>query len=544
MIKKNQSVEIEITGITSEGNGVGRAENMAVFVPLTAVGDYARVKIVKVLKSYAFGILEEILRPSENRIEPDCPVFEKCGGCTFRHISYETELQIKNDFIKDAFKRIGGLNPDFEEITGCDETDYYRNKAQYPVSEQNGKAVCGFYSRRSHRIVPFTACRLQPEIFRQIVDSVIEYINENKIPAYNEEKHNGFIRHIYLRKGYHSDKIMLCIVVFNKSVTDRLKGLAVKISAEFPQIKSVLVNVNNQNTNVILGKENHLLYGSENITDIMCDNKILLSPMSFYQVNTCQAEKLYRIAEEYAELSGNETLLDLYCGAGTIGLSMYDKAKRLTGVEVIPQAIENAKTNAKINNIKNAEFICGDAGQIAFQLVDKGERPDVIIVDPPRKGCDKETLDAILKMSPERLVMISCNPATAARDCRILCDSGYVIRRIRGVDLFSRTGHVETVILLSQLKPDDVIHIDVELDELDTTASEMKPTYDDIKKYIMDKYNLKVSSLYISQIKRKNNLEVGESFNKPKSENTKQPNCPKEKADAIEDALRHFKVLR
>ena len=450
MIKKNQSVEIEITGITSEGNGVGRAENMAVFVPLTAVGDYARVKIVKVLKSYAFGILEEILRPSENRIEPDCPVFEKCGGCTFRHISYETELQIKNDFIKDAFKRIGGLNPDFEEITGCDETDYYRNKAQYPVSEQNRKAVCGFYSRRSHRIVPFTACRLQPEIFRQIVDSVIEYINENKIPAYNEEKHNGFIRHIYLRKGYHSDKIMLCIVVFNKSVTDRLKGLAVKISAEFPQIKSVLVNVNNQNTNVILGKENHLLYGSENITDIMCDNKILLSPMSFYQVNTCQAEKLYMIAEEYAELSNTDTLLDLYCGAGTIGLSMCDKVKCLTGVEVISQAIENAKANAKMNNINNAEFICGDAGQIASQLVSKGEKPDVIIVDPPRKGCDKETLDSILKMGPDRIVMISCNPATAARDCKVLCDEGYEIRRIRGVDLFARTGHVETVVLMSR----------------------------------------------------------------------------------------------
>ena len=452
MIKKNQSVEIEITGITAEGNGVGRAEGMAVFVPLTAVGDYVRVKIVKVLKSYAFGILEQVLKPSENRIESDCPVFEKCGGCIFRHISYQAELQIKNDFIKDAFKRIGGLNPDFEEIVGCDEPDYYRNKAQYPVAEQNGKAVCGFYSRRSHRIVPFTACRLQPEIFRQIVDSVIEYINVNKIAAYNEEKHNGFIRHIYLRKGYHSDEIMLCIVVLNKSVMDKLMGLAEKISGQFPQIKSILVNVNVQNTNVILGKENHLLYGSENITDIMCNNKILLSPMSFYQVNTCQAEKLYSIAEEYAGLSGSETLLDLYCGAGTIGLSMHDKVKHLTGVEVISQAIENAKTNAQINNIDNAEFICGDAGQIASQLVNKGEKPDVIIVDPPRKGCDKETLDAILKMSPEKLVMISCNPATAARDCKMLCDQGYVIRRIRGVDLFARTGHVETVLSMCQKK--------------------------------------------------------------------------------------------
>ncbi len=545
MIKKNQSVEIEITGITSEGNGVGRAENMAVFVPLTAVGDYVRVKIVKVLKSYAFGILEQILRPSENRIEPDCPVFEKCGGCTFRHISYQAELQIKNDFIKDAFKRIGGLNPDFEEISGCDEIDYYRNKAQYPVSEQDGKAVCGFYSRRSHRIVPFTACRLQPEIFRQIVDSVIEYINENKIPAYNEEKHNGFIRHIYLRKGYHSDKIMLCIVVFNKSVTDRLKGLAVKISAEFPQIKSVLVNVNNQNTNVILGKENHLLYGSENITDIMCDNKILLSPMSFYQVNTCQAEKLYMIAEEYAELSNTDTLLDLYCGAGTIGLSMCDKVKCLTGVEVISQAIENAKANAKMNNINNAEFICGDAGQIASQLVSKGEKPDVIIVDPPRKGCDKETLDSILKMGPDRIVMISCNPATAARDCKVLCDEGYEIRRIRGVDLFARTGHVETVCLLSKLhEAKHHVSVKLEMDEMDITSAENKATYEEIKKYVAEHNDgMKASSLNIAQVKAKYGIIERENYNKAKSEEARQPVCPKDKEEAIVEALKAFRMI-
>ncbi|MDO5560589.1 MAG: 23S rRNA (uracil(1939)-C(5))-methyltransferase RlmD [Oscillospiraceae bacterium] len=453
MISKNQIIEIEITGMTSEGNGVGHAQGMAVFVPCTAIGDKLEVKIVKVLKSYAYGIIEKILISSPDRTQSDCPVSQKCGGCMFRHITYEAELKIKSGFISDAFKRIGGFDLEYESIAGCEETDFYRNKAQYPVAMQDSKAVCGFYSRRSHRVVPFTACRLQPPVFAQIVDYVIDYINEHHIPAYDEQTHKGLIRHIYLRKGFHTGEIMLCIVAADKKAVKYVREMvsSTDILEKFGDIKCIIVNVNPDNTNVILGRKNFQIYGSENITDVMCGNKIMLSPMSFYQVNTCQAEKLYSIAAGFAELSGNEKILDLYCGTGTIGLSMHDKVKCLTGVEVINQAVENAKINAQINGIENAEFICGDAGTIADKMAAQGEKPDVIIVDPPRKGCDGNTIEAILKMSPCKIVMISCNPATAARDCRMICESGeYEIRKIRGVDLFARTGHVESVVLMSR----------------------------------------------------------------------------------------------
>lgn len=454
MLQKNQLAETEITGITSEGNGVGRVEGMAVFVPQTAAGDYVRVKIVKVLKSYAFGIVDEILTPSPDRTEPDCPVFRKCGGCAFRHISYEAELRVKSSFVSDSFRRLGGFDIQCEEILGCEERDWYRNKAQYPVAMQDGKAVCGFYANRSHRVIPYTACRLQPEIFQQIVDFVIAYINEKKIPAYDEASGKGLVRHIYIRKGYHSGEIMLCVVSKGNRAVETVRQMISEtdILKRFPDIKSVVVNINPDNTNVILGKKNVTVWGTDNITDIMCGNRISLSPMSFYQVNTKQAEKLYEIAAEFADLRGDEEVFDLYCGAGTIGLSMIDKLNHLTGVEVVKQAVENAKLNAEANNIENADFICGDAGEIAEKLQKEGRRPDVVIVDPPRKGCDGLTLESIVKMAPEKIVMISCNPATAARDCKILCseENGYRLERVNGVDLFPSTIHVECVVLMSR----------------------------------------------------------------------------------------------
>lgn len=459
MIRKNQLVEFEITGITNEGNGVGRADGMAVFVPQTAVGDIVRVQIVKVLKSYAYGIVNEILTPSPERIEPDCPVFRKCGGCAFRHISYEEELRVKGSFVSDSFRRLGGFDIECEEILGCEERDWYRNKAQYPVAMMDGKAVCGFYANRSHRVIPFTGCRLQPEVFQQIVDFVIGYLNEKNIPAYDEVSGKGLIRHIYLRKGYHSEEIMLCIVSKGNRAVDIVKQMITEtdILKRFSNIKSVVVNVNPDNTNVILGRKNSTVWGTDNITDIMCGNKISLSPMSFYQVNTAQAERLYALAAEFADLKGSEEVFDLYCGAGTIGLSMIDKIDHLTGVEVVKQAVENAKANAEANNIENADFICGDAGEIADRLQKEGKRPDVVIVDPPRKGCDGLTLESIVKMGPEKIVMISCNPATAARDCKILCseENGYKLERVRGVDMFPATVHCESVCLLSKVNTRD-----------------------------------------------------------------------------------------
>lgn len=450
MLKKNDVVTLEITGMTNEGNGVGRFDGIAVFVPLTAVGDVISCRIVKTLKSFCYGIIEEIISPSESRIEPDCEVFSKCGGCAFRHFGYDEELRIKQGFVEDSFKRIGKLEPEFEPVLGCKNTDFYRNKAQYPVAESGGKVICGFYSRRSHRVVDFIDCRLQPEIFRDILKDALEYVNANGITAYDELSHRGLLRHIYIRRGEHSGEIMVCFVVTSLKSGMIFKPLADKLAEKFTDIKSIVLNENAKKTNVILGERLKTIYGSDTITDIMCGNKIEISPLSFYQVNTLQAEKLYAIAAEYAALSGGEILLDLYCGAGTIGLSMADKVKKLIGVEIVAPAIENARRNAERNNIENAEFICGDAGKIAGILYSRGERPDVIIADPARKGCTPEALEYMAKMQPDRIVMVSCNHATAARDCAILDKLGYQPIKCRAVDLFPRSTHVETVCLLSR----------------------------------------------------------------------------------------------
>ena len=449
MLKKNQIVELTITDVTAEGNGVGHYEGMAVFVPMTAVGDNLSVKIVKVNKSYAYGIINKIISPSESRIPSDCEVSEKCGGCTFRHISYEAELEIKSKIVKDAFERIGGINPVFEPILPCSDRNFYRNKVQYPVAEVNGQAVCGFYAKRSHRVIPFTSCRLQDGIFKDISDDILHFINQNHIPAYNETNNCGIVRHIFLRRGCHTGELMVCIVV-RKNISSELRILSELLIQKYPSIKSFMMNINPDNTNVILGKKSICISGSDRITDIMCGNKIQLSLNSFYQVNTIQAEKLYAVAKNYAALNGSELILDLYCGAGTIGLSMSDCVKKIIGVEIIPQAIENAKNNAEINNIHNAEFICGDASYIAQKLAEQNISPDVIFLDPPRKGCDIAALEAVAQMMPRKIIMISCNPATAARDCKILDKMNYSALNVYPVDMFPASGHVECVVLMSR----------------------------------------------------------------------------------------------
>ena len=542
-MKKNDFCSIEITGMTAEGNGVGRAEGMAVFVPHTAVGDVISCKIVKTAKSYCYGIIDKIITPSESRTESDCPVSDKCGGCTFRHIKYPAELEIKDRLVRDAFLRLGGFDGiEFESICGGEENSY-RNKAQYPVAEIDGKAVCGFYSKRSHRVVPFTECRLQPEIFGNIAEFCLEFANNKKLPAYNEETQSGIIRHIYIRRGFHSGEIMLCIVAKGKSRINDLKLLAEAAVKKFPEIISVILNINPGNTNVILGKENIVLAGKDEITDILCGKKITLSPMSFYQVNTAQAEKLYFQAMEYAGLTGSETVLDLYCGAGTIGLAFSDKAKKIIGCEIIPEAVENAKENAAANGVENAEFFCGDAGALAKKLADDGISPDIAVIDPPRKGCDTLTLDSLVRMSPERIVMISCNPATAARDAKYLSENGYFPQKARAFDLFPRTGHVETVCLLSKLNVKQHIEVELTMDEMDLTAAEKKASYEEIKAYVLEKFGMKVSHLYIAQVKRKCGIIERKNYNKPKSEDSRQPKCPPEKEAAIRAALEHFKMI-
>ncbi|MBR1739534.1 MAG: 23S rRNA (uracil(1939)-C(5))-methyltransferase RlmD [Ruminococcus sp.] len=450
MFKKNQIVGLSITGMTREGNGVGRADGIAVFVPGTAVGDEIECRIVKVKSSYCYGIIENLITPSETRVEPECPVSRSCGGCVFQHLSYEEECRLKDSFIRDSFERIGKLSPEYLPFLTCERTGGYRNKAQYPLAFDKGRVLCGFYARRSHRVIDHTSCALQPEVFSRIAGRIREFIEEKHIPVYDEVKLTGLVRHIYLRRGEHSGQIMVCYVVTDLDRGAVFEGLTGRLTGEFRQIASIMLNENPKNTNVILGRRQRCIYGSEDISDIMCSNRISISPLSFYQVNTIQAERLYAAAEELAELKAEDTLLDLYCGAGTIGLSMARRVKKLIGVEVIEDAVENARRNALQNGIDNAEFICGDAGEAAKLLYERGERPDVVICDPARKGCDRQTLEYMAKMSPGRIVYISCDHATCARDCAVLSELGYRTEKVRGVDLFPRTGHVECVALLTR----------------------------------------------------------------------------------------------
>lgn len=468
VIKKNDIVRLTVTDVTLEGDGVGRHEGMAVFVPGCAVGDEIECRIVKVLKNRAYGKPEKTIAYSPDRKDRGCGVKKTCGGCVFRNISYEAELKLKQAAVKNAFVRMGGFEisegADYADcavcanmlpILGCRFTDRYRNKAQYPVAaDKSGKAVCGFYAKRSHRIVPCGDCLLQPKIFGEITSEILRFANEENIPPYNEETGDGFLRHIYLRRGYHSREIMVCLAVRNedKKYTEILRRSGEILPKKFPSIKSILLNINPEKTNVILGKKYVTLWGENFITDEMCDNKIEISPAAFYQVNTAQAERLYETAAELAEIKGNEDILDLYCGTGTIGLYLAKKGGascHVTGAEIIPEAVENARKNAAENGISNIAFICADAGEAAKILAEEGRTPDVIITDPPRKGCGALTLESIVKMHPRRVVMVSCNPATAARDCRYLADNGYRLDRLRAVDMFPGAGHVECAVLMT-----------------------------------------------------------------------------------------------
>ena len=447
-MRKNDEFIIEITDVTNEGSGVGRYENMAVFVPLTAVGDTARVRALKVKKNYAFGKLIDIITPSANRIENDCEVFNKCGGCVHRHISYDAECELKERKVYENIKRIGGVDMKPMPIIKAENTVGYRNKAQYPVSPL-GKV--GFFAFHSHRIIPCANCNLQPEIFSNIIRVTEDWIATNNISIYNEEKHQGLLRHIYLRIAEKTGEIMFTAVINgdNLPFSDELyKGL---LSVCGDNLKSVQINKNKKDTNVILGEECQVLYGDKYITDILCGVKVRLSPLSFYQVNRTMAQKLYNKAYEYAKPQGKD-IIDLYCGAGTIGLSMAKDAKSVIGVEIIPEAIEDAKFNAKANGIENARFICGDATKAAEELKAEKIHPQTVIVDPPRKGLTEELIKTIsFDFAPQRVVYVSCDSATLARDIKIFTENGYQLIEYTPVDLFPRTSHVETVVLLSRV---------------------------------------------------------------------------------------------
>ena len=540
MPKKNEILRLEITDITPEGAGVGRCDGYVLFVFSTAPGDIIDALVMKAGKSYGYAKAINIVKPSPYREDSDCSVFGRCGGCVFRHIKYEKELEIKKKTVDENLKRLGGLDIECEKIIPSPQVNGYRNKAQYPAAVIDGKMRFGFYSRHSHRVAPCESCPLQPDFYADIVRAVGLFCDENKITAYDEETGRGLLRHLYIRDGRRSGEILVCLVATGEVPN---VGRLIKTLTELNKnIKSIVLNVNNKDTNVILSSDCRTLWGKDSISDVLCGLEFEISPRSFYQVNHDGAERLYGIAAEFAEPKG-KTVLDLYCGTGTIGLSMARGARKIIGAEIIPEAVENAKNNAERNGINNAEFICADAGEAAEKLARDGLLPDVVIVDPPRSGCSEQTLSAIAEMAPERVVMVSCDSATAARDCRRLSELGYKAEKAVAVDMFARTGHVETVCLLSKLCANDHIEIDLKMDELDLTNAEKKATYQEIINYVFEHRNLNVSTLNIAQVKQKCGIIERENYNKPKTKNTRQPNCAPNKEEAIKEALKHFGMI-
>ena len=542
--RKNDLVTLEIEDCGIDGEGIGKADGFTVFVKDAVIGDTVTAKIIKAKKNYGYGRLMEVLKPSSYRVKPKCEFARQCGGCQLQALSYDQQLVFKTNKVKGHLERIGGFTDiPMEPIIGMDELFHYRNKAQFPVGRnKEGKIVTGFYAGRTHNIIENRDCALGVAENKEVLDCVIAHMEKYGIEPYNEATGKGLVRHVLIRYGYFTKEVMVCLILNGNKIPKEEQ--LVKSLCEIPGMTSITINVNKKHSNVILGEEIRLLWGQEYITDRIGDISYQISPLSFYQVNPMQTQKLYAKALEYADLHGEETVWDLYCGIGTISLFLAQKAKFVRGVEIVPAAIENAKENAKLNGLENTEFFVGKAEEVLPREYKKnGVYADVIVVDPPRKGCDETLLETMIEMNPDRIVYVSCDSATLARDLKYLCERGYELRKVCPVDQFGMTVHVETVVLLSQQKPDDTIEIDLDLDELDATSAELKATYQEIKDYVLKEFGLKVSSLYISQVKRKCGIEVGENYNLPKSENARVPQCPNEKEDAIKAALKYYAMI-
>ena len=555
--RKNDLVTLEIEDCGIDGEGIGKADGFTVFVKDAVIGDTVTAKIIKAKKNYGYGRLMEVLKPSPYRVEPKCEFARQCGGCQLQALSYDQQLVFKTNKVKGHLERIGGFTDiPMEPIIGMDELFHYRNKAQFPVGRnKEGKIVTGFYAGRTHNIIENRDCALGVVENKEVLDRVIAHMEKYRIEPYNEATGKGLVRHVLIRYGYFTKEVMVCLILNGNKILKEEQ--LVKSLCEIPGMTSITINVNKKHSNVILGEEIRLLWGQEYITDRIGDISYQISPLSFYQVNPMQTQKLYAKALEYADLHGEETVWDLYCGIGTISLFLAQKAKFVRGVEIVPAAIENAKENAKLNGLENTEFFVGKAEEVLPREYKKnGVYADVIVVDPPRKGCDETLLETMIEMNPERIVYVSCDSATLARDLKYLCERGYELRKVCPVDQFGMTVHVETVVLLSHKKADSYIHIDVEfgegegkipVDSIAKRAEAYKPkekvTYKMIKEYIEAKYGFKVHTAYIAEVKRNLGLPMYDAPNAV--EELKQPrkHPTPEKVEAIKDALRYFAVI-
>lgn len=555
-MNKNDIVTVEITDIGMSGEGIGHVDGYTLFIKDAVIGDVVEAKVMKAKKNYGYARLMKVITPSEYRVEPKCAFARRCGGCQIQEMSYDRQLVFKDQKIRGNLERIGGFTKDqidtvMQPVVGMEHPFGYRNKAQFPFgTDKEGNPITGFYAGRTHDIIANTDCALGVEQNKEILEIILQYMRENKIKSYDEKTGKGLIRHALIRYGFKTKEIMVCLVVNGKKLPKAERLIEKLIQSE--GMTSITISPNTRRDNVIMGDSYEILWGQGYITDYIGNVKYQISPLSFYQVNPVQTEKLYGLALEYADLKGDETVWDLYCGIGTISLFLAQKAKQVYGVEIVPQAIDDAKENAKINAIDNAEFFVGKAEEVLPEYYAEYEREhngetahaDVIVVDPPRKGCDETLLETIVKMQPEKVVYVSCDSATLARDLKYLCANGYEIKMCRGVDQFPQSVHVETVVLLSKGEVDSKkIRVEFSLEDMDMSEFQDGATYTQIKDYVLEHSGLKVSNLYISQIKRKCGIEVGKNYNLPKSEDSRQPQCPPEKEKAIREAFKYFGMI-
>ena len=534
-LEKGSVYTAVIDGYSSEGLGIARVNGAVVFVPHAVRGEEIDLRITKVMKTSCAGEIVKIHNPSPERMEPECPYAGKCGGCAYRHLTYPEELWAKRQRVQDALTRIGGLELTVEEILGAKNPEHYRNKSQYPVGADGS---IGFFQARTHKVVPIRRCLIQTEAADRTAQAVGEWMRRYKISAYDETTGKGLVRHVCVRVNRKGES--LCCVVVNGNKVPREPELAAYVTAAVPHTVGVLLNSNTRRGNVVLGDKYRTLFGRNYLMDTLCGLEFKLSMPSFYQVNRDQAEVLYGKALEFAGLTGNETVLDLYCGIGTITLCLAKAAKRVIGAEIVPPAIRDAKENALRNHVENAEFFCGDAADIAAKLESDGLRPDVVTVDPPRKGLAPEVIASVAAMGPEKVVYVSCDPATLGRDVKIFREFGYEAKRAAAVDMFPGTAHVETVVLLS--RETNPLTIEVRM-EVETGEVKEHPTYKRIQEYVQEKYGFKVHTAYIAEVKRMVGLDTHKAPNAVEQRKHEYHPCPPEKVEAIKDALRHFGLI-
>ena len=540
MLRKNDEITVTVERFGGE-MGIAHLDGMTLFVQGALPGETVIARAQKVEKTHAFLKTLRVLTLSESRVTPPCPYYEKCGGCVCQHMTYEASLSMKRERVRDALSRIGGLDVAVQPVIGMDDPWRYRNKTALPVGGEKGAPQIGFYAPRSHRIIDIDGCLIAKRESDEVSAILRRWMEKFEIEPYHEETRTGLIRHVMSRVS-RSGQVMAVVVAAAASLPHE-RELTAMLRAGVPGLCSLYLNINRRGDNVILGPESRLLYGEERLQDTLCGLQYALSPQSFFQVNPVQTEKLYQTAVDFAGLTGNELVADLYCGAGTISLLLARHAKKVVGIEIVPQAIRDAEENARVNGVSNAEFHAAAAEDLLPQMVAQGLRPDVIVLDPPRKGCEEPVLRAIAAAAPRRVVYVSCDPATLARDAKILCANSYQADQCQPVDMFCWTGHCETVCLLSKIKSAPHIDIDLDMTELDVTAAETKATYEEIKAYVLEHTGLKVSCLYIAQVKAKHGIIERDCYNKSKTEGNRVPKCPPEKEKAIEEALRHFQMI-